>query len=173
MKKYLSLIAFAVMAVFSLTFVSCGDDDEEPSFGFDQIEINGTKYDDVYTTSLMWTDFVSMYGEDYLDENKAVFGIGRFNGDCYTFNYTCPYEPKKGDVISNMKNFVMEPDITGQTKDIEYSYVSGTAKITDTNVSEELITIQFNNLKFKHGDKTYTFNGTLQFPYEFSELHSK
>ena len=29
MKKYLSLMAFAMMAVFSLAFVSCGDDDEE------------------------------------------------------------------------------------------------------------------------------------------------
>ncbi len=29
MKKYLSLIAFAVMAVFSLAFVSCGDDDDD------------------------------------------------------------------------------------------------------------------------------------------------
>ena len=182
MKKYLSLMAFAMVAVFSLTFISCGnDDDDEPSSDYDQIEINGTKYD-VFTTSLVWTDLVSIYGEDmmrglygddYLDENKAIFVIAHLNGDCYTFDYTCPYEPKKGDVISNMKNFVMEPDITGQAKDIEYSYVSGTAKITDTNVSKELITIQFNNLKFKHGDKTYTFNGTLQFPYDFSELHSK
>lgn len=32
MKKYLSFIAFAMMAVFSLAFVSCGDDDDdEPS----------------------------------------------------------------------------------------------------------------------------------------------
>ena len=28
MKKHLSFIAFAMMAVFSLAFVSCGDDDE-------------------------------------------------------------------------------------------------------------------------------------------------
>ena len=29
MKKYLSFIAFAMMAVFSLSLVSCGDDDDE------------------------------------------------------------------------------------------------------------------------------------------------
>lgn len=29
MKKYFSLIAFAMVAVFSLVFVSCGDDEEE------------------------------------------------------------------------------------------------------------------------------------------------
>ena len=29
MKKYFSFIAFAMMAVFSLAFVSCSDDDDE------------------------------------------------------------------------------------------------------------------------------------------------
>ena len=29
MKKYLSFMAFAMMAVFSLAFVSCGDEDED------------------------------------------------------------------------------------------------------------------------------------------------
>ena len=29
MKKYLSFMAFAMMAVFSLAFVSCDDDDED------------------------------------------------------------------------------------------------------------------------------------------------
>ena len=35
MKKYLKFMAFAMMAVFSLAFVSCGDDDDEPNKGGD------------------------------------------------------------------------------------------------------------------------------------------
>ncbi|MDO4950571.1 MAG: hypothetical protein Q4E49_00745 [Bacteroidales bacterium] len=40
MKKYLSLFAFAMMAVFSLAFVSCGDDEEED--GADTSKLVGT-----------------------------------------------------------------------------------------------------------------------------------
>lgn len=171
MKKYLSLIAFAVMAVFSLTFVSCGDDDEEPSFGFDQIEINGTKQE-LFSTLFSWEDMTSILGLD-LDDNYAMFGFGLMNGDGYILSCQCPYEPKKGDVISNMKNFVVEPDITGQKKGIKYPYVSGTAKIVDTNVSKEELTLKLENVKFEKDGKSYTFNGQITSRFSFSELQEK
>ncbi len=171
MKKYLSLIAIAVMAVFSLTFVSCGDDDEEPSFGFDQIEINGTKQE-LFSTLFSWEDMTSILGLD-LDDNYAVFGFGLMNGDGYILSCQCPYEPKKGDVISNMKNFVVEPDITGQKKGIKYPYVSGTAKIVDTNVSKEELTLKLENVKFEKDGKSYTFNGQITSRFSFSELQEK
>lgn len=171
MKKYLSLIAIAVMAVFSLTFVSCGDDDEEPSFGFDQIEINGTKQE-LFSTLFSWEDMTSILGLD-LDDNYAMFGFGLMNGDSYILSCQCPYEPKKGDVISNMKNFVVEPDITGQKKGIKYPYVSGTAKIVDTNVSKEELTLKLENVKFEKDGKSYTFNGQITSRFSFSELQEK
>lgn len=42
MKKYLSFMAFALMAVFSLTLASCGDDDEEKSQNGSNSEIDYT-----------------------------------------------------------------------------------------------------------------------------------
>ena len=95
------------------------------------------------------------------------------NDDGYTFSCKYPYEPKKGDVISNMKNFVVIPNITGQKKGIEYPYVSGTAKIIDTNVSKEELTLKFENVKFEKDGKSYTFNGQITFVFTFSELQEK
>ncbi len=173
-------MTYALLAVFSLAFVSCGDDDDDkPSVEFEQIEINGTKYN-VLATVGAWTDLVSIYGEDmlrglygndYLDQNEATFSFGVTNGDTYLFSWTSPYEPKRGDILSNMKNFVMEPDITGQKKNIKYSYNSGSAKIIEANVAKEEMTIQFDNLKMVNGNNSFTFKGKVTFGFSFSELY--
>lgn len=176
MKKYLKFMAFAMVAVFSLAFVSCGDDDDEDVFDFGQtqIEINGKKQT-IYPT-MLWTDVDGMWGGtgELLDQNIAFLDITVIDDlsyDSYFFEWASPYEPKKGDVISNMKNFIMTPDITGQKKDIEYTYSSGSAKIIDTNVSKETITVQLSNLKMVNGNNSYTFNGTISMQFDFSELH--
>ena len=44
MNKYFKFMAFAMMAVFSLAFVSCEDDDDAPSMGDGKIEVNGKQY---------------------------------------------------------------------------------------------------------------------------------
>ena len=41
MNKYIKFMAFAMMAVFSLAFVSCGDDDEDNDLGFRIVLDNG------------------------------------------------------------------------------------------------------------------------------------
>ena len=46
MKKYLSFIAFAMLAVFSLSFVSCSSDDDESEPTENSSDIIGTWYDD-------------------------------------------------------------------------------------------------------------------------------
>ena len=170
-----------MMVVFSIAFTSCGNDDEDDDFvkNGSQIEINGKKHN-VFDTSLLWCDMVALYGEtmmkglygdNYLEQNTAMCSIDTSNGDSYLFSWVSPYEPKKGDVISKMKDFVMEPDIIGQKKDIEYSYGGGTAKIIDTNVSKEEMTIQFDNLKMVKGSDSFSFTGQLTFPFDYSELH--
>ncbi|MBR3471425.1 MAG: hypothetical protein IKH22_02405 [Prevotella sp.] len=179
-KYYLLMAAFVAICTFSLT--ACGDeDDDKPKQGIDGIEINGTN-NVVMISSFGWMDIVDFwngdikalidyYGDDYLNENEAFFAFQVIGGDYYSFSWTSPYEPKRGDVISNMNNFILETDIIGQEKEeIEYTYSKGTAKIVDTNVSKEEITIQFDNLKMTYGNKSYTFNGKITFSYVFSEL---
>ena len=40
MKKYAQFIAFVIMAVFSHTFVSCGDNDDEPKITYNNITMD-------------------------------------------------------------------------------------------------------------------------------------
>lgn len=168
MKKYLSFMAFAMMAVFSLTLVSCGDNDDElDGFEYEQIEVNGKK------ATLTGTIFTYLGDDYYYVPTTAMFSFGTLNNDSYLFQWYSPNEPKKGDVISDMKNFYMEPDVTGQVKDVKYTYSSGAAKIIDANVAKEEITVQFNNLKKVNGSNSFTFNGTITFGFDFSELHAK
>lgn len=184
MKKYLYLLMATLVAVSTFSLTACGDDEEEETkLEIDKIEINGSKYV-VWLSSFYWIDIVEIYdgdiktvidyfGDDYLNENEAGFNFQVGEGDFYEFSWTSPYEPKRGDVISNMKNFTLGTDIIGQKKeDIEYTYSSGSAKIVDTNVSKEEITIQFDNLKMVYGSKSFTFNGRITFGYVFSELRS-
>ena len=44
MKKYLNFMAFVMMTVFSLAFVSCGDDELNLKQDYDVLQINGKSY---------------------------------------------------------------------------------------------------------------------------------
>lgn len=64
MKKYAQFIAFVIMAVFSHTFVSCGDNDDEPKITYNNITMDcktthTIKGDDSWTSSNKYIASVS------------------------------------------------------------------------------------------------------------------
>ena len=108
MKKYLSIWAFALMAVFSLVAVSCGDDDKD-----DAIQGDATI---VGTWEVTSVDFSSPYGAG---DEIGGFEIGDIEvvdgmkvGDRVTFNangtYQTRYETGRWSVKGNVLN--MMPD---------------------------------------------------------------
>lgn len=85
MKKYFSLIAFAMLAVFCLAFVSCGDDDDEGGENSSALvgtwdAVSSRFYDDdgweeTEAESWYWvfTDkTVTVYDEDDMFDGKTV-----------------------------------------------------------------------------------------------------
>ena len=165
MNKYIKFLAFAMMAVFSLAFVSCGDDDEdEPSASGSQIEINGVKHyvggEGIY--------FIGAYTSGVCDINMHV-NDGRTDNS-YTFMYRTDHAPKVGDELSQMDDFTVTPyNFYDEYEEVELAYSSGTAKITaiNTSVDDGSITIKFDHLKMVSGSKSITYNGTAVIPFNF------
>ncbi len=173
MNKYIKFMAFAMMAVFSLAFVSCGDDDDEPSASGSQLVINGKSYNISFDnqTGVMW---------NAAPFNSVIqFGTGKYgalssDGNLYTFGFPAFDEEKDieptvgldlskleyrliGEVVSNFTLFV--------DNDVECSYVSGSVVIAEINKSQESITLKFNDLKMAKGGTSYTFSGTVKLPF--------
>lgn len=164
MKKQLKFILLAVMAVFSITFVSCGNDDDEPSEN--QIEINGTKYS-VSLNYIMgtWIEVYEGVGVTTLHMNIPM---GGFYGT-YTFTGEASHEPKIGDDLSSMKDFEVGRDFFVVNRDemADYTYSSGSAKVISTDKANSLITIQFSNLKMVYDGNSFVFNGTVKMPFMY------
>ena len=108
MKKYLSIWAFALMAVFSLVAVSCGDDDKDDAIQGDTTIVG--------TWEVISVDFSSPYGAG---DEIGGFEIGDIEvvdglkvGDRVTFNangtYQTRYETGRWSVKGNVLN--MMPD---------------------------------------------------------------
>ena len=108
MKKYLSIWAFALMAVFSLVAVSCGDDDKDDAIQGDTTIVG--------TWEVTSVDFSSPYGAG---DEIGGFEIGDIEvvdgmkvGDRVTFNangtYQTRYETGRWSVKGNVLN--MMPD---------------------------------------------------------------
>lgn len=161
MNKYIKFMAFAMMAVFSLAFVSCEDDDDAPSMGDGKIEVNGKQYSlSPITNEGSWDSY----------DNTGDFTVAVMNADdvdYYEFEFESSEEPKVGDDFANM-NLTLMPLVAAPDVDIEeYSYSGGSAKITSTNESEDEMTVKFSNLKMKCGSNTFTFNGTATLMFDF------
>lgn len=115
MKKYLSIWAFALMAVFSFVAVSCGDDDKD-----DGIQGDTTIVGTWEVTSI---DLSSAYGEGYeiggfeIGDIEVIDGLKV--GDRVTFNangtYQTRYETGKWSVKGNA--------LTMTSDDVEYDEV--------------------------------------------------
>lgn len=175
MSKYIKFMAFAMMAVFSLAFVSCGDDDDdEPSATGSQLVINGKSYNISFNQSgVMWNEAPL---NSVVQFSTGKDGIMSSDGKIFTFGFpACEndkyIEPKVGLDISKLKyeiseigetisKFTLEDD-----NDVECDYISGSLVITEINKSQESITLKFNDLKMGNGGTSYTFNGTVKLPF--------
>lgn len=166
MSKYIKFMAFAMMAVFSLAFVSCGDDDDDeptPASG-SQLEINGVKHyvggEGIY--------FIGAYTSGVCAINMHV-NDGRTD-NAYTFMYRTDHAPKVGDELSQMDEFTVTPyNFYDDYEGVELAYSSGKAKVTaiNTSVDDGSVTIKFDNLKMASGSLSLTFNGTAVIPFNF------
>lgn len=168
MKHYFLQITLILIAIFSLTIVSCSNDDD-PTEGGDKIEINGVSY------NLSMVGFMGSWNES---TNKGTFTVavdnesnGVINVEYYTFSYRNVTGPQVGDDFSIM-NLVLTPlneEEDGSITDLEdaFKYNSGKAIVTNVNPNESEITIRFEQLKMSHDGRDYTFNGnaTLMFEY--------
>ncbi len=168
MKHYFLQITLILIAIFSLTIVSCSNDDD-PTEGGDKIEINGVSY------NLSMVGFMGSWNES---TNKGTFTVavdnesnGVINVEYYTFSYRNVTGPQVGDDFSTM-NLVLTPlneEEDGSITDLEdaFKYNSGKAIVTNVNPNESEITIRFEQLKMSHDGRDYTFNGnaTLMFEY--------
>lgn len=168
MKHYFLQITLILIAIFSLTIVSCSNDDD-PTEGGDKIEINGVSY------NLSMVGFMGSWNES---TNKGTFTVavdnesnGVINVEYYTFSYRNVTGPQVGDDFSTM-NLVLTPlneEEDGSITDLEdaFKYNSGKAIVTNVNPNESEITIRFEQLKMNHDGRDYTFNGnaTLMFEY--------
>jgi|GEM_PF-4896503 len=162
MKKYLSVFAFALLAVVGLTLTSCGGDDDG-DLGLGSISINGKSFTLSPVTSR------GEFDEDY---NKATFCLAVMDGsdvEYYYFTYKTSTLPQANTVISNM-NLTLEPWVTYDEVKIgdEFEYVSGKATIVSVNPSEEEIIVKYENLEMSNGDVTFTFNGKADAMFKFS-----
>lgn len=175
MSKHIKFMALAMMAVFSLAFVSCSDDDDdEPSATGSQLVINGKSYNISFNqTGVMWNEaplnsiVQFSTGKDGImssDGKIFTFGFPAFDNDKYI-------EPKVGLDISKLKyeiseigetiaEFTLEDD-----NEVECNYISGSLIITELNQSQGSITLKFNDLKMGNGETSYTFNGTIKLPF--------
>ncbi|MBO6296196.1 MAG: hypothetical protein J6M54_01590 [Prevotella sp.] len=172
MSKYIKFMAFAMMAVFSLVFVSCSDDDDdEPSASGSQIEINGVKHyvggEGIY--------FIGAYTGTIYSDDDGICTINMHVNDGrpdngYQFMYLTGHAPRVGDDLSQMKEFTVTPfNFYDKYEEVELAYSSGSAKITaiNTSVDDGAVTIRFDNLKMVSGSLSLTFNGTAVIPFNF------
>ena len=118
MKKYLKFMAFAMVAVFSLAFVSCGDDDDESTSGNsvyvgtwsiqdgddDYFEYMQLKADGSYINVQQDDDYAKGYHVSYGDwsvsNDKMILHItsGPLKGS--TFSYTIVKSEKDRLILS-------------------------------------------------------------------------
>ena len=169
-------MAFALIAVFCLTLVSCGDDDDDDNGGLSltngSIEINGVTY--------ATTDMMTLEGSWNTDgDNKGTFCITFTNKVGNTtdvwmeqFEFTSSHMPKVGDDFAGMA-LTQTPletlffDDYNMFMDGPFIYDSGSAKVVNINKEEDEMTIKFDNLKTINGNHTYTFNGTVVVDFNF------
>ena len=168
MKKYLSLITFAVMAVFSLTLVSCGNDEEDdPTLTYELININGKNYACYgygmpITYQSLWKDgtlHILLPLGELADAQK-----GEYDYD-YMIGITCS-DGSKPSVGTNLANY---PNIEATiilNEGGSAVYESGSA-IVKSIKDDDYITIEFKDFKCKTSSiQSYTFNGTVKLYYD-------
>ena len=172
MKKYLNFMALAMLAVFSLTFVSCSsDDDSDSSLGKKKIEINGKTYS-IFDFQFMgvWLD---LSDPNY---NTMIFEIPVMNGDRvenHVFDCQTATMPVVGDDLADVGELTVDIGnvANSDVNDQIFTYSSGSAKIVSTNKKDDEIVVQFNHLKMVYKSYSYTYNGTVAIPFNFDTVN--
>lgn len=120
MSKYIKFMAFAMMAVFSLAFVSCGDDDEDSSnstseyvgtwsdtesdeYGFEYIQLksDGT-YIDVQEDEDTVIGYTVYYGEWKVSNDKLILKVTSGIGKGIILTYDIVIKEKDKLIVSFM-----------------------------------------------------------------------
>ena len=160
-------MAFAMMAVFSLTLVSCGDDDDEPSisFKYDQITINGKSYA-CYGYGMPITYRTTWDGETL----SVLLPLGELSDaqkDEFDYDYMISIDCENGSkptTGTDLANYSVS--VSGVLDDyVNATYESGSAIVKSVK-DDDYITIEFKNFKCKAGSESYTFNGTVKLDYD-------
>lgn len=166
MKKYLSLMAFAMMAVFSLTFVSCGDNDEEKD-KYGLININGENY-------LCW-DYNSPFSlySRWTNGNLIIcfpfFPMVKFGDETrypYVYYIECNgiNKPVKDINLADYPNINIKISLNADLY-LFAVYESGSAIVKSVS-DDDHITMEFKNFKCKTESNSYTLNGTIKLRYD-------
>lgn len=170
MNKYIKFMAFAMMAVFSLAFASCGDDDED-----NNVDIKNGKVSVAYAGavtenySVVQATFESLYqrveGTTKIDSfDGATFEVTFSDGDSYYtyWQFQTKDEIKKGANLS-IDGVFFGDDTARYTDDTEGEAIVKT-------VSSNKITLSFKNFKFEryisissNKKQVITINGEITF----------
>lgn len=170
MNKYIKFIAFALMAVFSLAFVSCGDDDDDPD-----VDIKNGKVSVAYagaiteTYSVTQATFTHLYqrvvGTTKIDSSDGVTFDVTFSDDDGSYTY---WQFQTQDEIKKGANLSIDGVFFGYDSARHTDDTEGDAKVKA--VSSNKITLSFKNFRFEryisissNKKQVITINGEITF----------
>jgi hypothetical protein len=136
MKKYMSFMAFAMLAVFSLAFVSCGDDDDEDEITAEATVV-GTWEVTENNFQLKIKEVFGMNIEDWEEDEEESLKVGDRitfyeNGTYLTKNETGKWK-KSGNVL-RVKSDDLDEDV--------YTFTDMTIKKLTTKVMELTLSVE-------------------------------
>ena len=126
MKKYAQFIAFVIMAVFSHTFVSCGDNDDEPKITYNNITMDcktthTIKGDDSWTSS---NKYIASVSGNTLTAERVGKAIISSKNNSFTVTVTptvsvfkepcLEWGASKSRVKSFMSGYTLDKEMTNQ-----------------------------------------------------------
>lgn len=160
MNKYISILVAVMLATFSLTLTSCGDDDDnelDGGNGINTLIINGIKYFDDCPSynNLRSNEYTFNYYPASTDENAELNAV---------YNHL---EISIHQALSSGMNIPFD-DIYSFSIAIstEYRYHDFSGNIKVISVSDNAITLSFENCKCtstRNDDWDITINGTATF----------
>lgn len=172
MKKYINAISFVMMAVFSLSIVSCGGDEEDnvitQSNEKVSVEYAGAKTEYYQVTQATYTYlYQRVEGTTKIDSNDGTtFNVTFSDGDGYYtyWQFQTRDDIKKGaNLTTNCVFFNNDPRATDETE--------GNAIVK--SVSKDKITLSFKSFSFKryisydsNKKQKITINGEITFTFD-------
>ena len=166
MKKIYSTVMMLAMMVAALSFSACSSSDDDlpdTKMDYDVIQINGVKHACYGYRS--FATYVSTWDlSRHSGEVRLPCGLlsdaekGEYDYDyLYTISLDGNEDLKKGCKLEDFDPWL---ELLGDWYS-SYGYVSGSATVTDKR-NDDYVTIKFNSFTFSDGNKSYTFDGTVQ-----------